>query len=313
MHYSDKKIAVIGGTGFIGRSIVERLAQTGAQIIILARNGEKAKRLKPFGAVGQISVVAGNACDEETLSSVIQAADVVINLIGILAPSGAQTFDATQAKLPDMLGRIAAEAGVQKIIHLSAIGADVKSPSQYARTKAEGERNLLRRFPDAVILRPSIVFGPGDGFFTRFGQMAMIAPALPLIGGGKNKMQPVYVGDVADAVLKAVSDDKIKGEIFELGGPASYSFKELMAFTLKAVQRKRALISVPFAVMSLPAAMAPLLPAAPITLDQLKLLKVDNVVSKKAKGLQDLGINPTAIDVIVPEYLAPFKPGGRFG
>jgi len=313
MQLADKKIAVIGGTGFIGRAIVERLAQKGAQIILLARNGERAKRLKPFGVVGQISVVAGNACDEDVLARVITQADIVINLVGILAPSGAQTFETTQAKLPDMIGRLAAEAGVQKIVHLSAIGADVKSQSQYARTKAEGERNLLRRFPDAVILRPSIVFGAGDGFFTRFGQMAMVSPALPLIGGGRNKMQPVYVGDVADAVLKVLNDDKIKGELFELGGPAVYSFKELMAFTLAATQRKRALVSIPFAVMSLPAAMASILPAAPITLDQLKLLKVDNVVSKGAKGLAELAVEPTAIDVVVPEYLAPFKPGGRFG
>lgn len=313
MQLSDKRILVIGGTGFIGRSIVEQLAQGGAQITILARNGERAKRLKPLGVVGQVSVMAGNAWDESTLLTAIETADCVINLVGILAPSGAQSFEATQAKLPDLIGKLAAENHVQKVIHLSAIGADVKSPSQYARTKAEGERNLLRRFPQAVILRPSIVFGPGDGFFTRFGQMAMVAPALPVIGGGKNKMQPVFVGDVAAAVMKVLVDDKITGEIFELGGPAIYSFKELMAFTLKAVQRKRALISIPFAVMSLPAALASILPAAPITLDQLKLLKRDNVVAKKAKGLAELGIQPTAIDVVVPEYLAPFKPGGRFG
>ncbi len=308
-----KTVTVIGGTGFVGRAIIEKLAKAEAQIIILARNGERAKRLKPLGDVGQISVIAGNALDEATLRSAIAPADCVINLVGILAPSGTQTFDATQAKLPEMIARIASETGVEQLVHLSAIGADAKSPSQYARTKAEGERGLLRQFPDAVILRPSIIFGAGDGFFTRFGQMAMIAPALPLIGGGKNVMQPVYVGDVADAVMAVLQQGNIKGDIFELGGPAKYSFAELMRFTLKAVGRKRALVNIPFAMMALPAAFASLLPNPPVTSDQLKLLKIDNVVSAKAKGLEMLGITPKSIDVIVPEYLAPFKPGGRFG
>ena len=310
---TQKTVTVIGGTGFVGRAIIERLARAGAQIIILARNGERAKRLKPLGDVGQISVIAGNALDEETLRSAITPADYVINLVGILAPSGGQTFEAVQAKLPEMIARIASETEVAQLAHLSAIGADTKSPSIYARTKAEGERALLRQFKDAVILRPSIIFGTGDGFFTRFGQMAMVAPALPLIGGGRNKMQPVYVGDVAEAVMVVLCTASIKGDVFELGGPASYSFAELMRFTLKAVGRKRALISIPFAVMALPAAFASLLPNPPLTSDQLKLLKIDNIVSPRAKGFKQLGITPTSIDMVVPEYLAPFKPGGRFG
>jgi len=310
---AQKTVTVIGGTGFVGRPIIEKLARAGAQIIILARNGERAKRLKPLGDVGQISVIAGDALDEQTLRSAITPADYVINLVGILAPSGKQTFEAVQSKLPEMIAKIASETGVEQLVHISAIGANAKSPSKYARTKAEGERALLRQFKGAVILRPSIIFGAGDGFFTRFGQMAMVAPALPLIGGGKNKMQPVYVGDVADAVIAVLGNAGIKGDIFELGGPASYSFAELMRFTLKAVGRKRALISIPFAMMALPAAFASLLPNPPLTSDQLKLLKIDNIVSAKAKGLQQLGITPKSIDVIVPEYLAPFKPGGRFG
>jgi len=310
---AQKTVTVIGGTGFVGRPIIEKLARAGAQIIILARNGERAKRLKPLGDVGQISVIAGDALDEQTLRSAITPADYVINLVGILAPSGKQTFEAVQSKLPEMIAKIASETGVEQLVHISAIGANAKSPSKYARTKAEGERALLRQFKGAVILRPSIIFGAGDGFFTRFGQMAMVAPALPLIGGGKNKMQPVYVGDVADAVIAVLGNAGIIGDIFELGGPASYSFAELMRFTLKAVGRKRALISIPFAMMALPAAFASLLPNPPLTSDQLKLLKIDNIVSAKAKGLQQLGITPKSIDVIVPEYLAPFKPGGRFG
>ncbi len=302
---AQKTVTVIGGTGFVGRAIIERLARAGAQIIILARNGERAKRLKPLGDVGQISVIAGNALDEETLRSAITPADYVINLVGILAPSGRQTFEAVQAKLPEMIARIASETEVAQLVHLSAIGADTKSPSIYARTKAEGERTsaTVQRCGDFA---PSIIFGTGDGFFTRFGQMAMVAPALPLIGGGKNKMQPVYVGDVAEAVMVVLCTASIKGDVFELGGPASYSFAELMRFTLKAVGRKRGLINIPFAVMALPAAFASLLPNPPLTSDQLRLLKIDNIVSPRAKGFKQLGITPTSIDMVVPEYLAPF-------
>ena len=216
-----------------------------ARVIILARNGERAKRLKPLGDVGQISVIAGNALDEETLRSAITPADYVINLVGILAPSGRQTFEAVQAKLPEMIARIASETEVAQLVHLSAIGADTKSPSIYARTKAGGERALLRQFKDAVILRPSIIFGTGDGFSHALPDGdGCASPAA--IGGGRNKMQPVYVGDGVEAVMVVLCTVSIKGDVFELGGPAS-SFAELMHFTLK--EAVRALISIPFAVM----------------------------------------------------------------
>ncbi len=309
---SGKTVTLIGGTGFVGRALAEKLLSAGARVIVLARNAERAKRLKTGGAIGQLTAVPGNALSDDDLLSVIAPADIVINLVGILAPSGRQTFSALQADLPGRIARMAGETGTRSVLHISALGADLKSPSVYARTKAEGERALLRQFPEATILQPSIIFGPGDNFFNRFGQMAMIAPALPLIGGGTSLMQPVYVGDVADAALAALNMDEARGQIYQLGGPQTYSFAELMRFTLECVGRRRLLLPIPFAVASLPAAFAGMLPNPPLTLDQLKLLKVDNICRKSAPGLTDLGVAPTAIEGVVPGYLMPFRPGGRF-
>jgi len=246
------------------------------------------------------------------LASVIAPADMVVNLVGILAPSGRQTFAGLQAELPGRIGQMASQYGVESIVHLSAIGASLKSPSLYARTKAEGERALLRQFSQATILQPSVIFGPGDGLFSRFGQMAMLAPALPLIGGGRNRMQPVFVGDVARAVVAALQSPDTQGRVYQLGGPNCYSFAELMRFILSSIQRKRMLVSVPFALMAIPAFFAGFLPNPPLTNDQLKLLKTDNICAKSAPGLAELGITPTSIEAIVPEYLAVFRPGGRF-
>lgn len=308
----NKTVTVIGGAGFIGRSVVEKLAKKGARVIILTRNADKAKMLKPLGDVGQITLVSGDALKDDVLASVIAPADMVVNLVGILAPSGKQDFENTQAQLPERIAKLAKEHGVMKVVHLSAIGADLKSKSRYAVTKASGERALLRGFSPSCILRPSIVFGPGDGFFNRFGQMAMIAPALPVIGGGHNLMQPVYVGDVADAVVEALSNPKTDDQIYDLGGPSVYSFKELMAMTCRAVGRKRALVSVPFALMHLPASVLQLLPNPPVTRDQLYLLQGDNVVGEKSLGFKELGIKPQAVEAHIDSYLAHLRKGGRF-
>ena len=189
-HLSQKTIALIGGTGFVGRAVVQALAPSGAKMLILARNAARAKTLKPLGDVGQITAIAGNVLDDDTLRTALAPADIVINLVGILAPSGRQNFQAIQADLPARIAHLASQTRISQIIHISALGASLKSPSLYARTKAMGERNLLRQFNTAVILRPSVIFGPGDNFFNRFGQMAMLSPILPLIGGGHNKMQP---------------------------------------------------------------------------------------------------------------------------
>ena len=312
MALSSSTIAVIGGTGFIGRQIVEVLARQGARIKILARNADRAKFLKPMGDVGQISITSGSALDNDALTRIIEGCDTVINTIGILSESGSQRFNALQAELPARIAKIANANGVKSIVHLSAIGADLNSSSIYARTKAQGEQGLMAEFPKAVILRPSLVFGTGDGFFNRFASMAVMAPGLPVIGGGKNKVQPVYVGDITQAVLAVLSNKKSEGKIYELGGPQVMTFREAMAYIIKQIKRTRLLLPVPHGVMTLAATAMSILPAAPVTCDQLKLLKVDNVASADLPGLEELGIHPTPIDLIVPSYLERYQPGGRF-
>ena len=311
-------VAVIGGSGFVGRVTIEKLAQAGKQIIVLCRNSDRAKFLKPMGRIGQITIVAGDALDDAALESVLAPADAVVNMVGILAETGAQKFHALQAELPKRIGQIAARHQHQAVVHLSAIGADATSASRYAKTKAAGEAGLKAAFPKAVILRPSVIFGPRDGFFNRFAAMAQIAPALPLPGGGHMRMQPVFVEDVAVAILVGlgVAGGDLKkqpaGRIYELGGPDICSFRQLMALTLQYSQRRRLLVPIPFAAMALGATVAGLLPNPPLTTDQLRLLKMDNVVAKGALKLADLGIVPTSIDAVVPSYLARYRPGGLF-
>ena len=309
---AQKTVAVIGGTGFIGRNIVEQLAKSGARVKILTRNADRAKFLKPMGDVGQITAMAGNALDEDILRMVMSGVDAVVNTIGILAESGTQRFASLQAELPGRIGKIASELGITSVVQLSAIGADDKSSSKYARTKAMGEAALLKACPTATILRPSLVFGAGDGFFNRFASMAVIAPGLPVIGGGKNKVQPVYVGDVASATVIALEGKAHHGKIYELGGPDIMTFREVMAYILKLTKRRRALLPIPFGVMGLAAGAMSVLPNAPVTRDQLKQLKTDNVVAANALTLKNLGIEATPVDLIVPEYLARYQPGGRF-
>ena len=311
-------VAIIGGSGVVGRATVERLARAGKQVIVLCRNSERAKFLKPMGSVGQITLVSGDALDERVLESVIRPADAVINLVGILAEGGRQRFDDLQAQLPARVGALATKHDVQSLVHMSAIGADDQSTSHYAKSKAAGEVGLRKAYASAVILRPSIVFGPRDNFFNRFAAMAMIAPALPLPGGGKMRMQPVYVEDVVEATMAGLGLGGAKlaktpeGKIFELGGPDIFSFRQLMEITLLHIQRRRLLLPVPFFALSCGAAFAGLLPNAPITLDQVRLLKYDNIVSKKALTLADLCVKPTCVDAVLPTYLERYRPGGLF-
>lgn len=312
----QKTVAVIGGSGFIGRAVTEMLAREGQRVVILCRNAERAKYLKPMGGVGQITPVAGNASDDTALEQVIASADAVVNLVGILAEGGGQKFAALQAELPGRIGALAAKHGVSSVVHLSAIGADVNSDSVYARSKGQGEANLQAAFPKAVILRPSIVFGPRDSFFNRFAGMAVIAPALPLPGGGMMRMQPVYVGDVAEAVAVGLGLRKAKqnpaGKIYELGGPDVYSFRQLMEMTMQQTRRRRLLVPVPLSLMSMGALVTGLLPNPPLTKDQVRLLAKDNVVTTEAATLGDLGIVATPVASILPSYLARFRPGGAF-
>lgn len=311
-------VTVIGGSGFVGRVTVERLARAGKQVIVLCRNSEQAKFLKPMGNVGQITIVAGNVLDEAVLEKVIAPSDAVVNLIGILSEGGGQRFDQLQGELPGRIGALAAAHDLLSLLHVSAIGASNASPSYYAKSKAAGEAGLLKTFASAVILRPSIVFGPRDNFFNRFASIAMTAPALPLPGGGKMRMQPVYVEDVASAIMAGLGlcDGKLakspKGKIYELGGPDVYSFRQLMEMTLMYIQRRRLLVPVPFFALSCGASVAGLLPNPPITVDQVRLLKLDNIVSKGAQTISDLDITPTCVDAVLPTYLNRYRPGGLF-
>ena len=312
----EKTIAVIGGSGFVGRATIELIAKHSARVIVLCRNAEKAKFLKPMGVVGQITLVSGDACDDETLERVIAPADAVVNLVGILAETGSQKFTALQAELPGRIGAIAAKHDVESVVHVSAIGASATSPSIYSRTKAAGEAALFSAFPKAVILRPSIVFGAGDSFFNRFASMAMLAPALPLPGGGGMLMQPVYVGDVAAAIAAGLgltrTRKKMEGETLELAGPNIFSFRQLMELTLSHIKRRRLLMPVPLWAMRCGAVFAGLLPNPPLTVDQVRLLASDNVADPSRPGLSEIGITPTPVDTILPQYLARFRPGGRF-
>lgn len=312
----EKTIAVIGGSGFVGRATIELIAKHSARVIVLCRNAEKAKYLKPMGVVGQMTLVSGDACDDETLERVIAPADAVVNLVGILAETGSQRFTALQAELPGRIGAMAAKHDVESVVHVSAIGASATSPSIYSRTKAAGEAALLSAFPKAVILRPSIVFGAGDSFFNRFASMAMLAPALPLPGGGGMLMQPVYVGDVAAAIAAGLgltrTRKKMEGETFELAGPNIFSFRQLMELTLSHIKRRRLLMPVPLWAMRCGAVFAGLLPNPPLTVDQVRLLASDNVADPSRPGLSEIGITPTPVDTILPQYLARFRPGGRF-
>jgi len=307
-----KTVAIFGGTGFIGRYVVRELARRGWRVNVATRDPKNARHLQPMGSVGQIVPVFANIRDEASTAAAVRGADYVVNLVGILYESGAQTFDTLQAEGPGRIAKAAAEAGVQRFIQISAIGADEGSPSHYARSKAAGEKAAKAAFPDTTVLRPSIVFGPEDGFFNLFAGLARTFPILPLIGGGTSRFQPVYVGDVADAVMACLDDKATAGETFELGGPKVYTFKELMELILAEIRRKRLLVPVPWPIARIQAKVLEKLPKPLLTTDQLIQLGRDNVVGPDAKTLADLGIEATAAEVILPTYLDRYRAGGRF-
>jgi uncharacterized protein YbjT (DUF2867 family) len=307
-----RRISVIGAAGFVGRYVVKRLAGRGAVIAAIGRDAERAKFLRPMGDVGQVTPVSAPLGDEVLLRAAIHGSYAVVNLAGILYESGDQKFEAVHHEGPARLARLAKAEGVRQFVHVSALGADASSGSAYARTKAAGEAAVRREFPEAVILRPSVVFGPEDDFFNRFAEMARLSPFLPLIGGGKTKFQPVYVGDVADAVVKALDLPDAAGRTYELGGPRVYTFRELMELLLVEIHRKKRLVSMSYEWAALQARLLELLPNPPLTRDQVELLKHDNVVSAGALTLRDLGIEPTAVEVILPTYIDRFRKGGWF-
>jgi len=309
---SNSLAVVFGGSGFLGRYIVQRLARSGARVRVAVRRPEKAMFLKPMGATGQIQIVQANLRRPDSVASAMAGADIAINLVGILAPGGKQTFEGVQLEGAANIAKAAAAEGAARMLHVSAIGADPDSPSSYGRTKAEGEQAVLEAFPKATILRPSLIFGPEDSFFNRFAAMARMLPAMPLIAG-ETRFQPVYVGDVADAALAALtSGRKAEGKTYALGGPRVYTFRELMELVLEETMRRRPLIPVPMPVARVQAFFAQYLPNPPLTPDQLELLTRDNVLGDQPDGLKSLGVDPTPVEAILPSYLKRYRPKGQF-
>jgi uncharacterized protein YbjT (DUF2867 family) len=308
----SRRTAVLGGSGFIGRYVVKRLAARGDVIAVGCRNAEQAKFLKPLGDVGQIVPLNVSIGDEALLPAFLAGNDTLVNCVGILQEKGSQTFDLLHHTGPARLARFAREAGVEHFVHFSAIGGDSRSPSAYARSKAAGEQAVRDAFPTVTILRPSVVFGPEDQFFNRFAAVAMFSPVLPLIGGGETRFQPVYVGDVADAVVKCLEDPATAGRLYEIGGPKIYTFREVLELLLSEIRRKRWFLDIPFGLAAAQARLMSILPNPPLTADQVELLKRDNVVSSGAMTLASLGIAPTAAEVILPTYLDRFRRGGWY-
>jgi uncharacterized protein YbjT (DUF2867 family) len=312
-------VTVFGGSGFLGRHVVRALANRGYRIRVAVRRPELAFHLQPMGRVGQIHAVQANLRYPESIKAALRDADAAVNLVGILFERGKQRFDAVMAAGAEAVARAANAAGAS-LVHVSAIGADENSPSRYARAKAQGERRVLAAHNAATIVRPSIVFGHADDLFNRFAALARLAPALPLPGGGHTRMQPVFAGDVGEVIARltdmAADGEPKPGAIYELGGPDVHTFKELMQFVLATIGRRRLLVPVPFALMTLQATVLQFLPKPPITPDQVELLKRDNIVAADAKRdgrtLEGLGITPESIEAIVPTYLWRFRKTGQF-
>lgn len=312
-------VTIFGGSGFVGRHTVSALAKRGYTIRSADRRPDLAGHLQPMGAVGQIYAVQANLRYPDLVRRAVEGAKAVINTVAILAPSGSQTFETLHVHGARDVAIAAREAGVRRLVHISAIGADINSSSRYARTKAEGEQAVLAEFPNAIIIRPSIVFGPEDQFFNRFADLARKSPFLPLIGGGKTRFQPVYVGDLAAAIAAAVDGWGVAGKIYEIGGPEVLSFRELLDRTQAYSGRKRRYLYLPFWLAKLQATLTAPLPNAlrPITVDQVRSLQTDNVVSEAASNegrtLAGLGVTaPAAISSIVPAYLERFNPRGQY-
>jgi uncharacterized protein YbjT (DUF2867 family) len=311
----DRLVTIYGGSGFVGRHVVRALAMGGWRIRVAVRRPDLAYHLQPLGMVGQIHAVQANLRFPDSVARAAEGAEAVVNLVGILYETGRQRFQTVQAEGAGAVARAAAAAGA-RLVHISAIGADASSRSAYARSKAAGEAAARAAVPQAVILRPSIVFGPEDDFFNRFAAMARFSPALPLIGGGGTRFQPVFVGDVAAAVAMSLEGRACAGVTYELGGPAVKTFRELMQLMLREIGRKRLLVPLPFAIARLQAFFLEFLPKPLLTRDQVRLLERDNVVSEAAeregRTLKGLGITPTALETVLPAYLWRFRKAGQF-
>lgn len=313
----SKLVTIFGGSGFVGRYIARRMAKEGWRVRVAVRNVNEAMFVRPYGVVGQVEPVFCNIRDDASVALVTNGADAVVNCVGVLEEVGRNTFDAVQAEGAARIARIAAAEGVARLVHISAIGADADADSAYARTKAAGEAGVLEHMPSAVILRPSIVFGPEDEFFNRFAGMSRLGPILPVIGA-ETKFQPVYVDDVAAAAVKGVVGEAALG-VYELGGPDVNTFRELMQQMLQIINRRRLILNIPFwaarmmaSVFAVVRFLSAGLISGPVTKDQVINLAVDNVVSDDAKGFAALGISPAAMEAILPDYLWRFRPSGQY-
>ena len=313
----SKLVTIYGGSGFVGRYIARRMAKAGWRVRVAVRRPNEAIFVKPYGVVGQVEPVLCNIRDDASVAAVMQGADAVVNCVGILARQGKNTFEAVQAEGAARVARIAAEQGVVRMVQISAIGADTDSASAYARTKAQGEAAVLQHMPGAVILRPSIIFGTEDQFFNRFADMARLGPVLPVVGAD-TRFQPVYVDDVAQAAERALTSDVAPG-VYELGGPDVRTFRSLMQTMLEVIRRRRLIVNIPFwaaNIMGFGFEMANTLTLglfpAQITRDQVRNLRVDNVVADGARGFDALGIEPVAMEAVLPEYLYRFRPSGQY-
>lgn len=305
-------VTVFGASGFIGRHVVRALAQDGWRVRAVCRHPHMAEFLMTAGTTGQVQICRGNIRDKAAIRAALAGADAAVNLVGVLHSKGRQNFEALHSDAAGHIAEAAKECGVSSMVHISAIGANRTAPAHYAQSKGDGEMRVRESFADAVILRPSLVFGPEDDFFNKFAWIAQYAPALPLICGGHTRFQPVYAGDVARAVAQALTDTTVRGKTFELGGPKTYSFKELMRYILALTGRKRLLVPLPGPMAKITAAALQLptllLPVAPLlTVDQVRLLATDAVVSPGAFTLADLNIRPRAIEDVVPAYLNRFR------
>ncbi|WP_296426912.1 complex I NDUFA9 subunit family protein [Yoonia sp.] len=313
----SKLVTIFGGSGFVGRYVARRMAKEGWRVRVAVRNTNEAMFVRPYGAVGQVEPVFCNIRDDASVAAVTQGADAVVNCVGVLDEVGKNTFAAVQAEGAARIARVAAAMGITRMVHISAIGADAGSKSTYARTKAAGEAGVLAHMPDAMILRPSIIFGPEDQFFNRFAGMTRFGPVLPVVGAD-TLFQPVYVDDVAAAAVKGVLG-QAKGGVYELGGPDVDSFRALMQKMLGIVRRRRLIINIPFWMARVMASGFGVLRTVtlglvkgPVTQDQVLNLAVDNVVADGAQGFAALGIRPTAMDAVLADYLWRFRPSGQY-
>ena len=313
MQNNQKIIAIFGAGGFLGKHLMRQLTKLDYRVKVATRNPYLKGYLKPLGNPGQIELFKTNIFNEDDVREVLKGCEFAINLVGILHETKKQKFNQIHSQFPLMLSNLCTEHDIKKLVHVSALGIKEKHDSKYMQSKFKGEQNIKENFKSSIILRPSIVFGPEDKFFNTFASLAQFSPILPLVGGGKTKFSPIYVGDVAKAIVKSLELNNSEPKIFELGGPANYSFRELMEILLIEIKKKRFLVPVPFGFAKLQSYFLQMMPNPLLTPDQVELLKHNNIVSGDYPELKDLGIIGTPIQNILPKYIYRFRTGGQFG